>query len=257
MKKIIGIMGAMPEEIEGVARLLTDRQEITTGNRTYYTGCLNGIQTVVVFSRWGKVAAAATAATLIHKFNITDLLFTGVAGAIQKDLNTGDIVIGTHLIQHDLDARPLIRQYEIPLLGITYTEADQGWVTMAENAVQDLLGSRNLHDVIDDSDIEAFGLRHPSWYSGVIASGDVFFYKSVQKDNLQLALPDILCVEMEGAAVAQVCYESDIPFAVIRTISDGADEQSPLSFARFIKKVASIYSAEIIKSIYNQLQRSK
>lgn len=253
MKRTIGIMGAMPEEIEGVAKLLTGRQELTTGNRTYYSGYLNGIHTVVVFSRWGKVAAAATAATLIHKFHITDLLFTGVAGAIQPEMNTGDIVIGTKLIQHDLDARPLIQQFEIPLLGITYIQADAGWVKKAENAVQILLDSRNLHAVLDDKDLQAFGLTHPKWYSGAIASGDAFFYKPDQRHDLLSGLPGILCVEMEGAAVAQVCYESNIPFAVIRTISDGADEQSPLDFARFTKKVASIYSAEIVKSIYSQL----
>lgn len=246
-------MGAMPEEIAGVAKLLTGRTETTTGNRTYYTGYINGIRTVVVFSRWGKVAASATAATLIHKFHITDLLFTGVAGAIHDELHTGDIVVGTRLIQHDLDARPLIGQHEIPLLGIRYVEADRTWVSMAVSAVQTLLSSRNLHRLIDNSDIGAFNLDHPAGHSGTIASGDVFFYNTHQKEQLQTALPDVLCVEMEGAAVAQVCYESNIPFAVVRTISDGADEQSPTDFARFTKKVASIYSAEIVKSLYGQL----
>ena len=88
-------MGAMPEEIDGVAGLLHDRQEVVTGKRTYYTGSINGMRTIGVFSRWGKVAAAATAATLVHKFGITDLLFTGVAGAIHPDLRIGDIVIGS------------------------------------------------------------------------------------------------------------------------------------------------------------------
>lgn len=246
-------MGAMPEEIEGASRLLSDSHEIKTGNRTYYSGYLNGISTVVVFSRWGKVAAAATVATLIHKFGITDLIFTGVAGGIHHELNIGDIVIGNKLVQHDLDARPLIKQYEIPLLGLTHTEADPEWLIRAEYAVSSLFNSKGLHHVISAPDIDAFSLHNPKWKTGTIASGDQFFYLSDQKKQLQTELPETLCVEMEGAAVAQVCHESGIPFVVIRTISDDADEHSPDNFPRFIKKIASTYSTEIIKNIYSQL----
>src|SRR6478736_9802342 len=104
-KRIIGIMGAMPEEIDGVVALLSNRKELTAGRRTYYSGQINSVDTVVVFSRGGKVAAATTVSTLIHEFKITELLFTGVAGAIHSDLKIGDIVLGKRLIQHDMDAR--------------------------------------------------------------------------------------------------------------------------------------------------------
>ncbi len=253
MDKVIGIMGAMPEEIEGVVALLSARKEYSTGKRTYFTGSINGINTVVVFSRWGKVAAAATAATLIHKFNVTGLLFTGVAGAIHPDLRTGDVVVAKRLVQHDLDARPFIKQFEIPLLNKIFVEADSKLAALAENAVLKLLGNGNLHKIIGREDIMEFNLSKPKIYTGDIASGDRFFYETSQKKMLQLVLPDILCVEMEGAAVAQVCYESDTPFAVVRTISDEADEHSPVNFTAFVKKIASTYSAEIIKSIFSQL----
>jgi adenosylhomocysteine nucleosidase len=92
-QQIIGIMGAMPEEINGVTALLTNVREFSSGRRTYYTGQYNGINTVVVFSRWGKVAAATTVSTLIHEFNITELLFTGVAGAIHPELKSVTLLL--------------------------------------------------------------------------------------------------------------------------------------------------------------------
>src|SRR6478752_8004470 len=116
MKKTIAIMGAMPEEIDGVVALLDNCTEFSIGQRTYYSGQINDIDTVVVFSRWGKVAAATTVSALIHHFQITELIFTGVAGAIKDNLKIGDIVLAKRLIQHDMDARPLMNQFEIPLL---------------------------------------------------------------------------------------------------------------------------------------------
>lgn len=122
--RIIGIMGAMPQEIDGVIKLLENPKEITLGMRSYTSGTINNIDVVVVFSRWGKVAAAATVSTLIHVFNVTEVIFTGVAGAIDPTLNIGDIVIAKRLYQHDMDARPLMQQFEIPLLGKTFFECD-------------------------------------------------------------------------------------------------------------------------------------
>ncbi len=246
-------MGAMPEEIDGVTALLTECKEITSGRRTYYIGKYKDIDTVVVFSRWGKVAAATTVSTLIHEFNITELLFTGVAGAIHPDLKIGDIVVAKRLIHHDLDVRPIIKQYEIPLLDRTYLETADDRLKSAEKAINTLLENKNLHAAIGDEELDRFNIIHPKLFIGDVASGDQFFYKSSQKHALHTQLPDVLCVEMEGAAVAQVCFEHDIPFTVIRTISDDADESSPVSFAQFIEQVASKYSVEIVKNIYRQI----
>jgi adenosylhomocysteine nucleosidase len=88
---------------------------------------------------------------------------------------------------------------------------------------------------------------------GDIASGDQFFSSNEQKHALNTQLPDVLCVEMEGAAVAQVCYEYEIPFSIIRTISDVADDQSHIDFPSFINKISSKYAAEIIKNIFKQM----
>lgn len=250
-------MGAMPEEIENVVGLLSDVSEYSMGKRTYYKGILNKIETVVVFSRWGKVAAATTVTTLIHEFKITHLLFTGVAGGIHPKLNIGDIVLAKRLIQYDMDARPLMQQYEIPLLLKTYFNSDELLNKQSENAIKHLLENNHLNEVITSENLIAFNITQPKLYCGDIASGDQFFSKNQQKQNLHNNLPDVLCVEMEGAAVAQVCYEYNIPFTVIRTISDVADDSSHIDFPLFIQKIAKNYSVEIIKNIYTHLALDK
>jgi adenosylhomocysteine nucleosidase len=203
-----------------------------------------------VFSRWGKVAAATTATTLIHEFKITELLFTGVAGAINSDLKIGDIVLGKRLIQHDMDARPLMKQYEIPLLSKTYFETDSTLLNTASKAIQAVFENKSLHSVIAEQHLLEFKISQPKLYIGDIASGDQFFSTNEQKQNLNSQLPNVLCVEMEGAAVAQVCYEYEIPFSIIRTISDVADETAHFDFPSFTKNISSKYTAEIIKQIY-------
>ncbi|SHG90190.1 adenosylhomocysteine nucleosidase [Flavobacterium fluvii] len=246
-------MGAMPEEIEGVVALLTNPEVTKMGKRSYFTGQINGIDTVVVFSRWGKVAAATTVTTLIHEFKITELLFTGVAGAISPELKIGDIVLGKRLIQHDMDARPLMKQYEIPLLSKTYIESDAAHLEIATKSINTVLENRSLHSVIGTEGLKEFHIVQPKLMVGEIASGDQFFSSNEQKNNLNSQLPDVLCVEMEGAAVAQVCYEYDIPFSIIRTISDVADDNSHIDFPAFIQKISSKYAAEIIKDIFEQM----
>jgi adenosylhomocysteine nucleosidase len=252
LNKITGIMGAMSEEISGIANLLTDKEEFQFGMRTYVVGKLNGVKTIVTFSRWGKVAAAATAATLILKFNVTEIIFTGVAGAISPELNVGDIVIGKRLIQHDLDARPLMEAFEIPLLGIKYIDTQPEQLEIATKAVNDLITSENLFSVITESELQQFGIVKPKLVIGDIASGDKFFASTEEKNALLDKLPNILCVEMEGAAVAQICYEYNIPFTILRTISDVADEKSPVDFPAFVKKVSSKYSVGIIGNIFGK-----
>lgn len=248
-------MGAMPEEIDGVIALMENPKRTIIGMRAYTSGTINGINTVVVFSRWGKVAASATAATLIHVYNITELIFTGVAGAINPTLKIGDIVLAKRLIQHDLDARPLMGQFEIPLLGKTYLECDEATITKVKDAVMPLFIDGILEQSIGKNILAEFGIGTPSLHIGDIASGDRFFAAEAQKQQLNDVLPTILCVEMEGAAVAQVCYEHKVPFIVIRTISDTADEKSHIDFPRFISKVSSQYSVLIIQHLYkNHIQ---
>jgi adenosylhomocysteine nucleosidase len=248
-EKVMGIMGAMPEEIDAVVQLLSVHTQSLHAGRVYYEGYLNTVKAVVVVSGWGKVAAAATVSTLIHKFNITELIFTGVAGAIDPHLRIGDIVIGSRLVQHDMDARPFIPQYEIPLLKKTFFDCAPVQLAVAADAVKDLFNNNSLHSLIGTEALQQFNMAAPSMYMGDIASGDQFFSDDIKKQQLLQNLPGVLCVEMEGAAVAQVCYENELPFTVIRTISDAAGEGSPVDFAAFIERVAGKYSVAIIRNI--------
>lgn len=248
-QRIIGVMGALPEEINGVVHLLENKQEHRLGKRIYYTGTINDQQVVVVYSRIGKVAAAATVSTLILKFGITELIFTGVAGGISNDLKIGDIVVGTELVQHDMDAFPLFPTYEIPLIGKSFFKADSNLVETTKEAIAHIFEHSFLHKVISDEYLEQFKINEPRLHIGLIASGDQFFRDQQQKDQLVGGLPQTLCVEMEGAAVAQVCYEFGIPFVIIRTISDEADQHSTIDFTKFTERVSNIYSIELIKHI--------
>ncbi|MGV0921591.1 5'-methylthioadenosine/adenosylhomocysteine nucleosidase [Empedobacter falsenii] len=248
-ERIIGIMGAIPQEINGVVNLLTNKQEHKIGRRSYFTGELNNQKVVVVYSRVGKVAASATVTTLILEFKVSELIFTGVAGGIHADVKIGDIVLGQSLIQHDMNAQPLFPAYEIPMLGKAYFEADSSQLEVATTAILEILEEQHLHNVISEKDLDKFNIHQPQLHVGLIGSGDLFFSTNSQKEKLQQNLPEILCVEMEGAAVAQVCYEFDIPFMIIRTISDDADDHSTLDFNSFIEKISNVYSIEIIKNI--------
>jgi adenosylhomocysteine nucleosidase len=250
--KIIGIMGAMPEEIGSITELLSDLNTREIGGRTYYSGLLNNIPAVVVFSRWGKVAAATTVTTLILEYKITELVFTGVAGAIHPELNIGDIVIGRRLIQHDLDARPIMPRFEIPLLGVSYIESYGPMLSNMQTIIRDMLSQQHLHTVIATKHLDHFNIHNPQLMMGDIASGDQFFASEDAKQELLRELPSVLCVEMEGAAVAQVCYEYRIPFTIIRTISDTANENAHLDFPSFIRHISSNYSREIIGLYFQQ-----
>jgi adenosylhomocysteine nucleosidase len=248
-QSITGIMSAIPEEILGVVNLLQNKEEVRLGKRIYYKGIINNKNVVVVYSRIGKVAASATVSALILNFNITELIFTGVAGAISNQLKIGDIIVGTELVQHDMDAFPLFPVYEIPLLGKTFFKANTNLVESAQNTVRTIFENEYLHGVISKEDLVEFNIQKPAVYSGLIASGDQFFRDNQQKEQLLAGLPNTLCVEMEGAAVAQICYEYSIPFVVIRTISDEADHHSTIDFTRFTERISNIYSIEIIKHL--------
>lgn len=246
----IGILGAIPQEVNGIINQLINSTIRTIGNRTYYEGNLGQQKVVVVYSRIGKVAAAATVATLLLEFKVSKIAFIGVAGGIHPDVKVGDVVIATNLVQYDMDASPLRPKFEIPLLGKTYFDTDKEWSDTTEKHVNTILNLDNLHKVVTKEDLAPFEITQPKVHLGIIASGDQFFSTNIQKENLQKELPQVLCVEMEGAAVAQVCYEFDIPFIVIRTISDNANQEASFSFQSFVEKISLVYGREIINKMF-------
>ena len=244
-------MGAMAQEIDEVKALLTNKTVVKIANREFVVGKINGIACVVAFSKWGKVAATITATLLIQEFGVTDLFFIGTAGALADGLKVGDIVISKRLVQHDLDARPIISRFELPLLNRTYVDSDPTLTELAGKAVSSLL-EKGVGHMVGEEAVKDFNLS-PTLYFGDIASGDQFINSDEKREEIMGLLPDVLCVEMEGAAVAQVCLEFGTPFTVIRTISDTANHNARVDFGKFIVEVANAYSRAIVQEIMRLL----
>lgn len=249
----IGILGAMPEEISLIQNLLEQPKKEIVGNRTYYQGTLGQNEVISTFSRWGKVASSSTATTLINIFDVDLIIFTGVAGAVKQDINIGDVVIAQALYQHDLDARPLYDQFQIPMSNLIYCEPSKEFSLKAFHASNLYLDY--ISEQIPTSLLSKYSISIPRTHRGIIASGDKFVSDPVREKNLSLTKDgfETLAVEMEGAAVAQVCCEYNIPFVVIRTISDRADHNAAFNFQSFIADIAGQYSAGIVKEFCSQL----
>lgn len=251
MMKNIGILGAMPQEIDEVKALLTEKTIVKIANREFVVGKIGSVRCVVAFSKWGKVAATITATLLVQEFGVTDLFFIGTAGALAEGLRVGDIVISKRLVQHDLDARPMISRFELPLLNRVYVGSDPELTELAGKAVANLL-KKGVEQMVGEEAVREFSLA-PKLYFGDIASGDQFINSIEKRQEILGLLPDVLCVEMEGAAVAQVCLEFNLPFTVIRTISDTADHNARVDFGKFIVEVANAYSRAIVSEIIRLL----
>jgi adenosylhomocysteine nucleosidase len=245
---MMGIMSAMPEEIDLlIAEMGGQAETISHGMRTYHRGFLWGAPVTLVFSRWGKVAAATTSTHLISALGVKEILFSGVAGAVDPQLRIGDVVIADHLYQHDMDARPLFQRYEIPLLDKSAFPADQRIRKELSHAAR-LFLEVGFRSAVEASVRAKFEIVDPKVVTANMGSGDKFFAHRGEIEDLRSRLP-IACVEMEGAAVAQVCYEHSIPLSVLRTISDRADSAAPIDFLEFTGRVAAIYSRGIIKNL--------
>lgn len=246
----VGIISAVPGESGRILEHMEGVISLEKGKRTYYKGKLYGMDTVLVASRIGKVAAAATVTHLIVEYNVDLVIFTGVAGAIDPSLNVGDVIIANALIQHDMDARPFCPIYEIPLLKIKECSTDPQLQNIAAQASHQFV-DRELITLVPAAILKEFHIVKPKVITGLVASGDQVISQELRKANLRENLPHLLCVEMEGASVGQVCYEYGIPYVVIRTISDYANhEQIPTDVKKFVKEVSGFYSLAIIKNMY-------
>jgi len=247
-RKPLGIVAALPQEIDQlIAQLRLDpgMRVVTLGRRDYYVGMLWQQPCVLTLARIGKVAAATTAAALIHEFQVGAMLFTGVAGGLGAGLQVGDIVVADSLMQHDMDASPLFPRHQIPLL-----ERDRFSTcpTLTQRLSQ--AARHFVETVLPELRAEhrwTLVQRQPQVHLGLIASGDQFIADDAARFNVRAAAPLALAVEMEGGAIAQVCYEYDVPFAVMRTISDSADDGATVSFSVFLEEVASVYSYGVIR----------
>ncbi len=243
---MIGIISAMPEEVESLLNTLQNVKTTTKGMRTYHSGKLFNKKVVIVFSRWGKVAAATTTTQLINDFNLDEIIFTGVAGALHTNLNIGDIVIGNELYQHDLDATPFYPKFHIPILNIkSISTKDKQTIYDATSLFID-----KYDNYIPPKEAALFNIINPKVIVGDIASGDQFISSTEKIKELNKLIPSAVCVEMEGAAVAQVCFEYKIPFSIIRIISDKANDNAHIDFSRFAKSIASNYALGILENYF-------
>src|SRR6516164_2451633 len=162
---MLAIISAMPDEINAIVQSLAEVTTRTLGHRQYHAGNFADAPVVVVFSGWGKVAAAATTTQLIASYDVTDIVFTGVAGAVQHGLAIGDIVVGTELIQHDMDASPLFPRYEVPLLGKARLATDEGLRTRLRVAAADFL-RQDLPAVVPQAERDWFRISSPQVIEG-------------------------------------------------------------------------------------------
>lgn len=251
---MIGIMSAMEEEIRLLSADLIVREERTIANRKYKTGILYGKEVVIVLSRWGKVAASQTATTLINLFGVDSMIFTGVAGGADPALNIGDIVISSELVQHDVDASavPPMKRFEIPLLGISHFQSDDAMSESAFLAAKEYVEYELQKDVLAMY-LEKYKITLPQVVKGLVASGDQFMADPVKMLELRNVLLELKCVEMEGAAVAQVCYEHHIPYVAIRILSDKADHSAVIDFPMFVEHIAAHYTRGIVKGMLGRL----
>ena len=252
----LGIISALAEEQEGLIQALQGASRRSHGMRDYTSGTLWGIDAVCVLSRIGKVAAAMTATILVEKFGVTHIVFTGVAGSGDENVRVGDIVVADSLVQHDMDASPLFPRFEVPLTGLSHFSSSLELSDQVAGAAAPLLAA-DMATVVGIDGVAEFGLNTATLYRGLIGSGDQFIHQRSHVAALKDALPRLLALEMEGAAVAQVCFELGIPFAVVRTISDNANEDAAVDFLRFVKTVASQYAFVLVRNLCALLQAKK
>lgn len=247
----IALVSAMHEELAAVLARMPDEQKTVVAGREFWVGHWHGHEVVVVLSRIGKVAAATTATALIERFGVSRIVFTGVAGGLAPQVHVGDVVVAREFIQHDMDASPLFPRHEVPLKGITRFPADaalsNALAGAASLAMQDMLAT------LPKSEWLNLDLAKAQVHQGLIASGDRFVSQTLESQALQRELPDALAVEMECAAMAQVCHDYGVPLAAVRTISDRADDAAHVDFSRFIQTIASRYSVAVLERLLSSL----
>ena len=225
----IAIMGAMPEEIEPLLAKVENVKRINYANNSYYEATYKGKELVIAYSKIGKVFVSLTATMLLEKFACDTLLFSGVAGAISPDLNIGDLIIADGLCQHDLD---------IVAFGHPY-----GYVPEGEVCIPTDVNLRNIAK-------EVAKKRDLTLKEGVIATGDQFVANSERKEWI-LNTFNADALEMEGASVAVICNALNVPFFVLRAISDTANDDAGVDFDEFMVGSAKISANFILDMVEN------
>ena len=250
------ILSALHDEQDGLLALMRAPQRVQRAGRDFWQGELQGQPVVLALSRIGKVAAATTATALIESFGVQRIVFTGVAGGVGQDVRVGDIVVAEGFVQHDLDASPLFPRYQVPLYDKTCFDCDPALSQLLFDAASAALPGLSDNELLQQSQLNAA----PQVHRGLVATGDRFVNGVQEALTLRSSLRNAgfaaLAVEMEGAAVAQVCHDYGLPFAAARTISDRADDQAHLDFSKFVVEVASRYALATVTGLLDRLPRA-
>ena len=219
-KEKIGIIGAMVEEVNSLKKAADIMKTTAIAGMDFCEGRLEGKNVVIVQCGMGKVNAGVCVNTLINEFGCTKIINTGVAGSLDNQIDIGDIVVSVDAVQHDFTVEAIgFAKGEIPYTGLSAFPADQSMREIAVEAAQK--AAPKLHV-----------------FEGRVCSGDQFISTKDQKEKI---LSDFggLCCEMEGGAIAHVCYLNKIPFVIIRAISDKADESESVSYEIFMEEAAA------------------
>ena len=225
MEEYIGIITATIEEFEAIKDIMKQAEEIKYYDLTFCTGKINIKNIILVKCGVGKVNAARTTQILTDKFNVKSIINVGSAGGLNNNLEIGDIVIAKELVQHDFDITPFGHE--------------KGYITDTGKFFK---CDEKLINIFKNVKIEGIKIT-----TGIIASGDIFCADVYMKEKIRDKF-NADCCEMEGAAIAQVCYLNKIPFLVIRAISDIPNGKNHIEFDKFIK-LASKNCAKIIKNV--------
>lgn len=232
MKKV-GIIGAMELEVDTLKGKMEVSNIVKKASMEFYEGTLDGVPVVVVRSGIGKVNAGICVQILADVFGITHVINTGVAGGLKNEINIGDIVVSTDSLQHDVDATGFGYPIgEIPQLGVREFVADAHMAELAKKVCAEV-----------NPDIQVFG--------GRVVSGDQFICSKEIKDKLVENFAGY-CTEMEGAAIAQAAYLNDIPYVVLRAISDKADDSAHEDYPTFERKAAE-HCAKLVEGMVREL----
>ncbi|MDO4942306.1 MAG: 5'-methylthioadenosine/adenosylhomocysteine nucleosidase [Lachnospiraceae bacterium] len=229
----IGIIGAMPEEVAQLIEQMEKAKKTTIAGMDFYDGKLWNKRTVVVKSGIGKVNMAACTQILASIYKVTALINTGVAGGLYAPINIGDIVLSDDTLQHDMDATGFgYAPGVIPQMEQSIFHGDKDLIAKAKEACEEV-----------NPDI--------SVYVGRVVSGDQFI-SSDEKKAFLVEQFDGYCAEMEGAAMAQIAYLNDIPFVIIRAISDKADHSASMNYNDF-EEQAITHTIRLLKAMFSKI----
>ncbi len=228
MKKI-GIIGAMDLEVEELKSKMSVANIVKKAKMDFYEGTLNGAEVVIVRCGIGKINAALCVQILADVFSVSHIINTGVAGSLNAKLDIGDILISKDALHHDMDVT--IFGYalgEVPQMGFREFKADENLIALAKASCEKV--NPDLHTLV-----------------GRVVSGDQFISSKEVKERLISTFQGD-CAEMEGASIAHGAYLNDIPFVIIRAISDKADDSAEMDYPTFEKEAAK-HSARLVEDL--------